>query len=304
MAWTVRILAACLVWICLAATQAQNYEVVGERDSSFGLRSRITLEVEIPSLVQPAQQTGDLSGVMREMVRTMMAAAVWRHRLSWPDVVSVRLWHSYESGRYNALSRLVYAPDGCGWVGKDCTGDLWTEFRYCSSYSRDHDLFHDCHSHPVPEDLREWGRPGQDLQTQRPGRPVPTNSLAEQMIDMVAPGQYGAGVANRLGEIFPRLVRFCPDLTGEAEAAAMVSSVYMLLESVGRREEVVGLAQRLLDIAGTTATMATAGSVPRSDCANLYGVYYLFRFEDDLRPEEAYAATMELVATGIGVMWE
>ena len=105
-------------------------------------------------------------------------------------------------------------------------------------------------------------------------------------------------------DLLRRLAGFCPDLAGEIEAAAMVSSVYVLLESVGRGEEVVGLAQRLLDIAGTTATMATAEAVPKSDCANLYGVYYLFRFEDDLRPDEAYAATMELIATGIGFLWE
>ena len=96
---------------------------------------------------------------MREILQVMMAAGVDRHRQDWPDAVSIRLWESYGSGRHNATSRLVYAPDGCGWAGDRCTSEMWTDFSYCSSYSLDHDMFHTCDSHPIPGDLADWGRP-------------------------------------------------------------------------------------------------------------------------------------------------
>ena len=149
-----------LLFVLGAIAQAQDYRVVAEKDNSFGnVRHRITLEIEIPSLIQPIIQTnGDLSRVMGEILPIMMAAGVDRHRQDWPDVVSIRLWKSYGDGS-NAVGRLTYAPDGRSWAGREDTGELWTEFSYCSSYSLDHDMLHNCSRHPIPEDLADWGRP-------------------------------------------------------------------------------------------------------------------------------------------------
>ena len=94
-----------------------DYRIVKEKDSSFGnLRARITLEIEALGVETD-----------RDRIEIMMNAAVERHRKDWPDAVSVRLWRSYGSGE-NALNRIVYAPDGCGWTGKNpCSKPQWTE---------------------------------------------------------------------------------------------------------------------------------------------------------------------------------
>lgn len=126
-----------------AIAQAQDYQIIKEKDSSFGnIRYRITLEIEAPEA-----QTDN------ERLQSMMTAAVDRHRQDWPDAVSVRLWDSYEDD-FAARNRIVYTPDGCGWTGDDCTDELWT------------DPLHGT----IPEDLANWGRPtdkeekaGQDL---------------------------------------------------------------------------------------------------------------------------------------------
>ena len=62
------VLTLVLLFVLGAIAQAQDYQIIKEKDSSFGnIRYRITLEIEIPSLVQPTiQGDGDLSGVMRE----------------------------------------------------------------------------------------------------------------------------------------------------------------------------------------------------------------------------------------------
>lgn len=93
------------------------YRIVKEKDSSFGnVRRRVTLEIEIDG-ADPTSPT---------TIETLMWAAADRHQVDRPDAVSVRLWRSYENGS-NAQNRIVYAPDGCGWSGDDCTGELWTE---------------------------------------------------------------------------------------------------------------------------------------------------------------------------------
>ena len=108
-----------------------DYRVVEEKDHSIGNRYRITLEIEVSGA-----QTD------RERLQAMMAAGVERHRQDWPNVVSVRLWDSYENDQLIRNS-IDYAPDGCGWTGDDCTGELWT------------DLFRGS----IPADLTDWGRP-------------------------------------------------------------------------------------------------------------------------------------------------
>ena len=132
-----------LLFVLGAIAQAQDYQIIEEKDSSFGnTRYRITLEIEASG-----------APTNRDQLRTMMAAAVGRHRQDWPDAVSVRLWDSYEDDSVTR-NRVVYAPDGCGWTGDDCTDELWTDLQRGG----------------IPEGLVNWGRPtdkeekaGQDL---------------------------------------------------------------------------------------------------------------------------------------------
>ena len=101
----------------IVLAEAAIYRIVEEKDSSFGTaRRRVTLETEIDG----ADPTAPIA------IKTMMRAATDRHQVDQPDAVSVRLWRSYEDDS-NAQNRLVYAPDGCGWSGDDCTGELWTD---------------------------------------------------------------------------------------------------------------------------------------------------------------------------------
>ena len=109
----------------------QKYNVMKEKDHSFGKRLRITLEIEAPQ----AKTDQDIIGAM-------MVAAVDRHRTDWPHAVSARLWKSYEKDQ-TIHNRITYAPDGCGWAGDQCTGGLWSEL----------------HRGEVPQELIEWGKP-------------------------------------------------------------------------------------------------------------------------------------------------
>jgi hypothetical protein len=93
------------------------YRILKEKDHSFGnIRRRVTLEIEMDG-ADPASRT---------TIETLMRAAYDRLQVDRPDAVSVRLWRSYEDDS-NAQNRVVYAPDGCGWSGDSCTGELWTD---------------------------------------------------------------------------------------------------------------------------------------------------------------------------------
>lgn len=112
--------------------ETRTYRLADTKDSSFGnVRSRATLEIEAPAAITEQAQ-----------IETMMKAAVDHHRQAWPDAISVRLWESYGAGA-NAINRIVYAADGCGWTGDACTDVLWTEL-----------LRGD-----IPQQLRAWGAP-------------------------------------------------------------------------------------------------------------------------------------------------
>ena len=101
----------------VALAEPAVYVIAEEKDSSFGnVRRRVTLELEIDG-ADPTSPT---------TIETLMRAATDRHQVDSPDAVSVRLWRSYGNGS-NAQNRIVYAPDGCGWSGGDCTGEVWTE---------------------------------------------------------------------------------------------------------------------------------------------------------------------------------
>ena len=101
----------------IVLVEATAYRIVKEKDSSFGnVRRRVTLEIEIDGADPTAPTT----------IEAMMQAAAARHQVDQPDAVSVRLWRSYANDS-NAENRLVYASDGCGWSGGDCTGESWTD---------------------------------------------------------------------------------------------------------------------------------------------------------------------------------
>ena len=109
-----------------------GFQIVKEKDSSFGnIRSRVTLEIVSP------EADDDRSAII-----AMMATAIERHRQTWPDAVSVRLWLSSEMNP-PIRNRIVFAPDGCGWAGTDCNQGLWTDLMKGT----------------VPSDLMDRGRP-------------------------------------------------------------------------------------------------------------------------------------------------
>lgn len=92
--------------------------VVKATDSSLrDVRERITLEIDVGEGIDPLSSMA---------IKAMMLAARMRHKDSNLDAVLVRVWQPYEDGG-NALNRIVYAPDGCGWAGTNCTGEVWTE---------------------------------------------------------------------------------------------------------------------------------------------------------------------------------
>ncbi len=125
-------------WVVISATPscAENYTVIEEKDGSFGnVRSRVILEIEIPG-----------AGSEREQLLAMMKAAVDRHRKDWPDAVSVRVWDDYGNDFSLARNGIDYAPDGCGWGGDKCTGEIWTDLLMGQ----------------IPEDLSEWGAPADE----------------------------------------------------------------------------------------------------------------------------------------------
>lgn len=101
------------------AAQAERpapYTIVAETDSSFGtVRSRVTIEIEAPT-----------ASSERAGLEAMMAAAIARHAKDRPDAVSARLWENYERDDI-IQNRIIYAPDGCGWTGDDCSGEIWTD---------------------------------------------------------------------------------------------------------------------------------------------------------------------------------
>lgn len=127
---TVAATAAAVALASALTAHAADYTLVKEKDHSFGnIRSRVTVEIEAPG-----------AATDREKLEAMMAAAVDRHRKDWPDAVSARLWKNYEQDSVIQNS-IDYAPDGCGWTGDDCTGDIWTDL-----YRGD-----------IPAELASWG---------------------------------------------------------------------------------------------------------------------------------------------------
>lgn len=77
----------------------------------------MTVEIEIDDADEPTSRT---------TIETMMQAAIDRYEVHRPYALSVRLWRPYGEDFW-ALNRIVYAPDGCGWAGIDCTDESWPD---------------------------------------------------------------------------------------------------------------------------------------------------------------------------------
>ena len=95
-------------------------------------------------------------------ILTAMHAAVDAHRRKWPHVVSARVWLS--SGQDVLIARATYAPDGCGWTGDPCNGDLWTDTQ-ASTHDPPYEEYEGAKfsrglsAVGLSDDLRNWGRP-------------------------------------------------------------------------------------------------------------------------------------------------
>lgn len=116
-----------------------SFQIFRESDSSFGnIRSRIAIEIVSP------EANDDRSAII-----AMMAAAIERHRQTWPDAIVVRLWPSSEVKFGTMRNSIIYAPDGCGWTGDDCNRGLWTDLGVWAGIRQS----------SIPSDLLDRGRP-------------------------------------------------------------------------------------------------------------------------------------------------
>lgn len=95
-----------------ATATIHAYRITKTSDSSWGARERRTLNIQAPT----AKTQEDRMAVVRR------AAIEYLERYSRVDAVAVRL---FTSEQMNAVARVVYAPDKCGWAGDDCSNSVW-----------------------------------------------------------------------------------------------------------------------------------------------------------------------------------
>lgn len=108
------------------------YRIVEDRDSSFGnIRTRVIVSIKTTATTE------------NDQIRAMMAAAVDRHRKTWPDVVAAKLKTESSVSYANSI---YFALDGCGWAGEPCDGKLWSQLLKGS----------------IPQELLRWGEPTED----------------------------------------------------------------------------------------------------------------------------------------------
>ena len=237
-------------------------------------------------------------GSCEKTLQVMMTAGVDRHRQGQPDAVSIRLWKSYEDD-LAALARLVYAPDGCSWTGDDCTDELWTGFWYCSNYSLEYDMLHDCNGQPIPEDLRDWEQASTELgitQAQRPENPLKEPSVFELMAQIAAPSG-SVGERERLEEnfedIMPKIGPYCPDLEGSMQVGNATVYVWQLLADAGTQVELTDLTAAFLSLAGTTHSLTRNRRQPEHTCGWLLGFLYLLMTEQGLSMTDAHHSIVD-----------
>lgn len=95
-----------------ATPMPHAYRILEDMDSTWGVRERRTLNIQAPT----AKTQEDRMAVVRR------AAIEYIERYSRVDAVAVRL---FTSEQVNAVARVVYAPDKCGWTGDDCSNSVW-----------------------------------------------------------------------------------------------------------------------------------------------------------------------------------
>lgn len=94
--------------------QPKAYRVTDVFDSSFGARGRHTFNLVAPEAVTKEQRLATLR----------QAALDLYSRREIEDAAALRL---FEVGRENAVARVVFAADRCGWTGEDCGRSYWSD---------------------------------------------------------------------------------------------------------------------------------------------------------------------------------
>ena len=98
------------------AWQAKPYRVTEVFDSSFGTRGRHTFNLVAPEAVTKEQRLATLR----------QAALDLYGNYEIEDAAALRL---FSAERENAVARIVFAADRCGWVGEDCGQTYWSDAR-------------------------------------------------------------------------------------------------------------------------------------------------------------------------------
>ena len=93
-----------------------RYQEVAVQNSGWLGFPRQTLEIEAPEAL-----------IYGDRVLTMMVAALAQYDREKPRAIAVRLWEDCSDPLAIAINGIKYAPDGCGWTGDECTGEIWTD---------------------------------------------------------------------------------------------------------------------------------------------------------------------------------
>ena len=111
-----RVVLLAVVLPCVGMAQAPAWEFSGtESDLSDDSRMRIMVNVK--------SEVADLP--YEDQVRILMEAALERHAQDEPDAVIVSLETPFAGVEYFIYNTIAYAPDGCGILGGECTGEPW-----------------------------------------------------------------------------------------------------------------------------------------------------------------------------------
>ena len=95
---------------------ARRYTITREVDSTvFASRTRATLNIYAPTATTYPDRYATVRKAAQDYIRSTSI-----------DVVVVRQFEPAETG--SAVARVIYSPDGCGWVGEKCTGEIWRVF--------------------------------------------------------------------------------------------------------------------------------------------------------------------------------
>jgi hypothetical protein len=125
-------------------------------------------------------------------------------------------------------------------------------------------------------------------------------SVAEKLTVLEAPRRrdYDA-VVERFQFLLDWFLRSCPDVTEEIRVGDFLVFIHQKLEGIGKREGLLALSSRLLEVVGTTSSLARGARVKPLDCAEIFAMYYTLR-QGGLRPEVARARLTNTVAERYG----